>query len=154
MSDLNDGRDSMKKYKVGYTQGTYDLFHIGHLNLLKHAKEQCEYLIVGINTDKLVSEYKCKVPVINENDRAKIVEAIKYVDEVIITDTLDKLEIYNRKKFDVVFIGNDWKGSSRWNKTVDDLKKIGIEVIFLPHTDGVSTTQITTHLLKGKNNNE
>lgn len=131
------------KYKIGYTQGTFDLFHIGHLNLIKHAKEKCDTLIVGVNSDRLVQEYKNKVPIINENDRAAIVNAIKGVDNVIITDTLDKEEMLRRLSFDVIFIGDDWKGNSRWTKTCETLKKYGVDVIFLPHTDGVSTTEIT-----------
>jgi cytidyltransferase-related domain len=132
----------MKKYKIGYTQGTYDLFHIGHLNLLKNAKEQCEYLIVGINTDRLVKEYKNKNVVISEQDRAKIVESIKFVDEIILTDTLDKKDIANKIKFNVIFIGSDWENNKRWIETKKDMKKIGIDVVFLPHTDGISSTDI------------
>lgn len=132
----------MKKYKIGYTQGTYDLFHIGHLNLLNHAKEQCDYLIVGVNTDRLVKEYKNKNVVIPEQDRAYIVGAIKAVDEVVLTDTLDKKVIAEKLKFDAIFIGDDWKNNSRWIKTKEEMAKIGIDVVFLPHTDGVSTTEI------------
>lgn len=132
----------MKKYKIGYTQGTYDLFHIGHLNLLNHAKEQCDYLIVGINTDRLVKEYKNKQVIIHEEERARIVEAIKAVDEVILTDTLDKNEIAKKIKFDAIFIGDDWINNERWIKTKEEMKKIGIDVVFLPHTDGISTTEI------------
>lgn len=133
----------MKKYKIGYTQGTYDLFHVGHLNLLNNAKKQCETLIVGVNSDELVMEYKNKKTNINENDRAKIVGAIKGVDKVIITKTLDKLEVYKNIKFDAIFIGDDWKGNSRWEKTKEDLAKIDVDVVFLPHTDGISTTELT-----------
>ena len=132
----------MKKYKVGYTQGTFDLFHIGHLNIIKNAKNQCDYLIVGVNSDELVQNYKNKTPVINENDRAMIIESIKGVDKVIITETLDKLNIYNHFKFDAIFIGSDRKGNPRWEQTKEDLNKIGVDVVFLPHTDGVSSTMI------------
>ena len=138
----------MKKYKVGYTQGTYDLFHIGHLNLLNHAKEQCDYLIVGINTDRLVKEYKNKDVIIPDYERAKIVEAIKSVDEVVLTDTLDKNEIAKRIKFDAIFIGDDWKNNERWIKTKEDMNKIGIDVVFLPHTDGISSTDIRAKIRK------
>jgi len=93
----------MKKYKIGYTQGTFDLFHVGHLNLLNNAKSQCEYLIVGVNSDELVMNYKNKKTNINENDRARIVEAIKGVDKVIITITLDKLKIHELIDFDAIF---------------------------------------------------
>lgn len=130
------------KYKIGYTQGTYDLFHIGHLNLLKHAKEKCDYLIVGINTDELVKKYKNKLPIISEKDRAEIVKAIKYVDNVIITNTLDKEKIYEEIHFNVIFIGSDWQDNERWKKTEENMKKYNVDVIYLPHTDGISTTML------------
>ena len=130
----------MKKYRIGYTQGVYDLFHIGHLNLINNAKSLCDYLVVGVNSDSLVKEYKNKCPIISQNDRAKIVENLKAVDKVIIVDTLDKTALYKEIGFEVVFIGDDWKGSERWNKTVHDLAEVGCDVIFLPHTDGVSST--------------
>ena len=136
----------MKKYKIGYTQGTYDLFHVGHLNLLNHAKEQCYYLIVGINSDKLVKEYKNKDTIIKQNDRARIVENIKSVDKVYITNTLDKNDISNYIKFDAIFIGSDWSNNDRWLKTKEDMKKKNIDVVFLPHTDGVSSSLIRSKI--------
>lgn len=132
----------MKKYKIGYTQGTYDLFHIGHLNLLNNAKKQCDYLIVGVNSDELVMQYKNKKTTINEQDRAAIVNAIKGVDKVIITKTLDKKMIRNQIKFDAIFIGDDWKGNERWKRTEEELKEFNTEVVYLPHTEGISTTKI------------
>ena len=92
----------MKKYKIGYTQGVYDMFHVGHLNLINNAKKLCDYLIVGVNSDSLVQKYKSKYPVVSENDRKLIVENLKSVDEVIIVDTLDKCKILENKKFDVI----------------------------------------------------
>lgn len=139
----------MKKYKIGYTQGTYDLFHVGHLNLLNNAKKQCEYLIVGVNSDELVMQYKNKKTNINEMDRATIVNAIKGVDKVIITKTLDKSEIHKYVNFDAIFIGDDWKGNERWKKTEEQLKEVGAEVIYLPHTDGISTTMLTQKIESG-----
>ena len=130
----------MKKYKIGYTQGVYDMFHIGHLNLLNNAKKQCDYLIVGVNTDRLVMEYKNKIPMVSEKDRAKIVESIKAVDKVILTDTLDKEKILKTVKYDVIFIGDDWANNPRWLKTKEDMKKYGIDVLFLPYTKGISST--------------
>ena len=132
----------MKKYKIGYTQGVYDLFHVGHLNLLNNAKKRCEYLIVGINSDSLVETYKNKKPVINEKDRAAIVSNLKCVDKVVIVNTLDKLEIYKTLKFDVVFIGSDWKGNQRWMDTEEQLKKVHSKVIYLNYTNGISSTII------------
>ncbi len=134
----------LKKYKVGYTQGVYDMFHIGHLNLLNKAKEYCDYLIVGVNSDDLVKQYKNKIPVINENDRAEIVRNIKAVDECVIVYTLDKEDALNKFHFNAIFIGNDWKGDSRWEQTGCDMAKHGVDLVFLPHTEGVSSTDLRT----------
>lgn len=130
----------MKKYKIGYTQGVFDMFHIGHLNLLNHAKEYCETLVVGVNSDRLVQEYKQKTTVINENARKIIVENIKAVDYAIIAETLDKEYFLEKIKFDVIFIGDDWKNSERWNMTQKILNSKGVEVIYLPHTPNISST--------------
>lgn len=136
----------MKKYKIGYTQGTFDLFHIGHLNLLNNAKKYCEILIVGVNSDELVKTYKNKETNIKELDRAAIVNAIKAVDKVCITTTLDKEEILKSIKYDAIFIGSDWKGNQRWIETEKSLSKYNIDVIYLPHTDGISTTYLTNKI--------
>lgn len=130
----------MKKYKVGYTQGVYDMFHVGHLNLINHAKEFCDFLIVGVNSDALVKSYKNKQTVINENDRWFIVSNIKAVDKCLIVSTLDKEELYHKLKFDAVFIGDDWKGSERWVKTEKTLAAYNVDVIYLPHTPDISST--------------
>ena len=126
----------MKKYKVGFTQGTYDMFHIGHLNLINHAKEYCDYLVVGVNADQLVEEYKHKTPVIKEDERAEIVRNIKAVDECVITTTLDKLVALDLYHFDAIFIGDDWKGNPRWEQTRLDLAEKGVDLGFLPHPAG------------------
>lgn len=136
----------MKKYRIGYTQGVYDMFHIGHLNLLLQAKELCDFLIVGINSDQLVNNYKNKSPIICDKDRARIVENIRCVDKVIIVDTLEKKEIYKKTKFDAIFIGSDWKGNDRWKKTELEFKNIGVDVVYLKHTDGISTSLIRRNL--------
>lgn len=129
-------------YKIGYTQGVFDMFHIGHLRLINRAKEQCEVLIVGINSDELVVRYKGKMPVVNEIDRAEIVCNLKSVDQSIIVSTLDKVELYKLYKFDVVFIGDDWKGNERWKQTEKDLAQFGVPVKYLPYTNNVSSTQM------------
>ena len=128
------------KYRIGYTQGVFDMFHIGHLRLINHAKEQCEYLIVGVNSDKLVKQYKKKTPIINESDRSEIVRNLKAVDKSEIVDTLDKVEIYKNLSFDAIFIGDDWKGNERWTQTERDLAIYNVPVIYLPHTPNVSST--------------
>ena len=132
----------MKKYKKGYTQGTFDMFHIGHLNIINNAKAQCEYLVVGVNSDALVRAYKNKTPVIDQINRSSIVSNIKAVDEVLISETLDKEEQLKRIGFDAVFIGDDWKGNNRWEETKIRLAEKGVDVVFLPHTDGVSSTAL------------
>lgn len=132
----------MKKYKVGYTQGVYDMFHIGHLNIINKAKEQCDYLIVGVNSDDLVQSYKHKETVIKERERSEIVRNIKAVDKCIIVNTLDKLELLKEIKFDAIFIGDDWYGNPRWMQTKEELAGYGVDVVFLPHTAGVSSTML------------
>lgn len=134
----------MKKYKTGYTQGTYDMFHIGHLNLLRQAKEQCERLIVGINSDQLVQEYKSKTPVVNEYDRMEIVKELRCVDDVVLCDTLKKTTIWEKVHFDAIFIGDDWKGNARWAQTERDLAPLGADVVYLKHTDGISSSLLRT----------
>nr|MBQ8244355.1 adenylyltransferase/cytidyltransferase family protein [Oscillospiraceae bacterium] len=133
-----------KKLKIGYTQGVFDMFHVGHLNLLNNAKAQCDYLIVGVNSDTLVEAYKQKTPVVGEAFRKVIVENIKAVDEAHIVGTLDKLEILKEIPFDVIFIGDDWKGSARWSATQESLKERGVDVVFLPYTQNVSSTLLRT----------
>lgn len=131
-----------KKNRIGYTQGCFDMFHVGHLNLLNHAKERCEELIVGVNSDALMESYKHKRPVICQEFRRTIVENIKAVDKAYIVETLDKVEILDQIPFDVIFIGDDWKNSDRWQKTKEDLAKRGVEVVFLPYTQNVSSTML------------
>lgn len=132
--------ETKKKYKLGYTQGTFDMFHIGHLNLLKHAKEQCEKLIVGINSDTLVFEYKHKNPIINECERLEIVKALRVVDDVMMCNTLNKEDAWKKIQFDAIFIGSDWKGNVRWKQTEQEMAQHGAVVVYLSHTDGISSS--------------
>jgi len=129
-----------KKYKVGYTTGVFDMFHIGHLNILRRAKEQCEYLIVGVSTDEVVQNYKNKTPIIPFEQRMAIVEAIKYVDKVVPQTSMNKMDAYKTLKFDALFHGSDWQNSEMYNKIIEEFKTVGVEVVFLPHTDGISST--------------
>lgn len=137
---------SEKKFKVGYTTGVYDLFHIGHLNILKRAKEQCEYLIVGVSTDELVESYKKKTPVIPFEERIAIVEAIKYVDKVVPQKNMDKLAAWRDLHFDAMFHGDDWKNSAMYDEYGKQLANVGVSLVFLPHTQGTSSTEITERL--------
>ena len=137
-----------KKYKIGYTTGVFDMFHIGHLNILKRAKEQCEYLIVGVTTDELCFTRKSKLPIICEPDRIAIVEAIKYVDKVVPQNDMDKLSAVKLYSVDAVFVGSDWKGTDAWNKYEKEFGEVGCEVVYLDHTDGISSTILRERLNK------
>lgn len=133
----------MKKYNKGYTAGVYDMFHIGHLNILKNSKDWCNELIVGVSTDEVVEKNKNKKPIIPFEDRIKIVQSIKYVDKVIPQTSYSiegKINIAKQNNIDVMFVGDDWKNTDKWNKLENELKKIGVDVIYLPHTSGISST--------------
>ena len=132
--------EAMKKYKIGYTTGVFDLFHIGHLNILKRAKEQCEYLVVGVTTDALCSSRKGKKPIICEAERMEIVRAIRYVDEVVPQNDMDKLNAVKSVCADAVFVGSDWKGTPSWIEYEKQFAEVGCEVVYLDHTDGISST--------------
>lgn len=129
-----------KKYKIGYTTGVFDMFHIGHLNILKRAKEQCEYLIVGVTTDALCQSRKNKLPIICEKDRVEIVESIRYVDKVVLQHDMDKLSAVKRYSVDAVFVGSDWQGTPTWDKYEKEFKEVSCSVVYLQHTEGISST--------------
>ena len=133
--------------KIGYTTGVFDLFHIGHLNLLRKAKEQCDYLIVGVSTDELVS-YKHKQAVIPFEERKQIVGAIKYVDEVVAQENMDKMAAWERLHFNVMFVGDDWKGTPKWDEYERQFKEVGVEIVYFPYTKGTSSTLINQTLEK------
>jgi glycerol-3-phosphate cytidylyltransferase len=132
----------MKQHKIGYTTGVFDLFHVGHLNILRRAKEQCEFLIVGVSADELVMEYKQKKPVIPFKDRAEIVQGIKYVDMVVPQLNRDKFSAWEKIKFDVMFVGDDWKGSPLFSEVENKFKQVGVEIVYFPYTKGVSSTEL------------
>ncbi len=132
---------------TGYATGVFDLFHIGHLNLLRRAKEHCDRLIVGVSTDALVS-YKNKRAVIPFEERKAIVEAIRYVDEVVAQENMDKMEAWRRLRFDVMFVGDDWKGTEKWNGYERQFREVGVKIIYFPYTKGTSSTLINDTLLK------
>lgn len=135
------------KYKTGYTDGVYDLFHVGHLNMIQTAKECCEYLIVGVHGDDVVESYKHHRPIINENDRKRIIESIKGVDRAEINRFRDKLKLWELYQFDVIFIGDDWKGTDRWNNFEKILAEVGVDVVYVPYTKGISTTEIREKIM-------
>ena len=142
----------MKKYKVGYTCGVFDLFHVGHLNLLERCKEMCDYLIVGVCDDHYVRDIKHKEPVIPLSDRVRILKALKCVDDAVpvtIEETDDKMLALARFHFDVLFSGDDWKGSERYQKTEQQFAEFGVSIEYLPYTKGVSTSDLKEKMKNG-----
>ena len=130
----------MAMKKIGYTTGVFDLFHIGHLNILKRARLECDYLIVGITSDELSLSAKNQKPVIPFQERMEIVESIKFVDEVVPQTNYDKMEAWNNLKFDMMFVGDDWKGTDQWNIIEKDFNQYGVEIIYFPYTSHTSST--------------
>lgn len=139
---------------IGYTTGVFDMFHIGHLNILKKAKENCDYLIVGVSTDELVNKYKHKYPIIPFKERIEIVKAIRYVDEVVPQVDMDKYAAWERLKFNRLFHGNDWQGSPMYNKLEEQFRKVGVEIVFFPYTEGTSSTLLGELLHQAVNKEE
>lgn len=140
----------MTKMVIGYTSGVYDLFHIGHLNLLKNAKGLCDKLIVGVSTDKLV-EYKHKHPVIPFEERIEIVRSCKFVDAAIPQEELDKYKMWEKLHFDVLFVGDDWYNSPSWKEMEEKFSKVGVRVVYFPYTKGTSSTLLNETLTKLRN---
>ena len=134
--------------KIGYTTGVFDLFHIGHLNILKRARLECDHLIVGITTDELSKSAKNKKPFIPFQERMDLVEAVKYVDKVVPQTSYDKMEAWNNLKFDRMFVGDDWKGSDQWNMIEDEFAQVGVEIIYFPYTTHTSSTILRDILSK------
>ncbi|MGL5989237.1 adenylyltransferase/cytidyltransferase family protein [Cetobacterium sp.] len=139
----------MKK-KIGYTTGVFDMFHIGHLNILKKAKEKCDYLIVGVSTDELVEKYKNKNTIVNYEERKAILEAIKYVDKVVPQENRDKYAAYEQYGFHIMFVGDDWKGNDLFLEIENKFNKVGVEVVYFAYTAGTSSTVLREKLDKIK----
>ena len=131
---------------TGYTSGVFDLFHIGHLNLLKNAQGLCDKLIVGVTSDELVA-YKNKTAVIPFAERIEIVRNIKFVDAVVPQDSMDKMDMWNRLKFDVMFVGDDWFATEKWKKFEAQFNEVGVKIIYFPYTKGTSSTLVNQILL-------
>lgn len=128
---------------IGYTTGVFDMFHIGHLNIIRSAKEMCDYLIVGVSTDELVQQEKHKTPVISYEERKEIIAALKYVDQVVPQKNKNKLAAWEELHFDKMFVGDDWKGTKAWNDFEEQFRPLGVEIVYLPHTNGISSTILT-----------
>ncbi|MEE7476285.1 adenylyltransferase/cytidyltransferase family protein [Methylobacterium hispanicum] len=127
---------------IGYTSGVYDLFHVGHLNILRNAKSLCDRLIVGVSTDELVKQYKNRTPIISFIERCEILQHVEYVDAVVAQDTMDKLAAWQRLKFNIMFVGDDWHGSDKWNKIDQQMNTVGVQVVYFPYTKSTSSTKI------------
>lgn len=125
---------------IGYTTGVFDMFHIGHLNILRRAKEQCDRLIVGVSTDELCLSYKHKAPVVPYEERKAIIEAIRYVDEVVEQTNRDKFLAWQQYHFDRLFVGSDWQGTAFFNHLEEKFGKVGVKIIYLPYTSGTTST--------------
>ena len=135
---------------IGYTSGVYALFHIGHLNLLRKAKGMCDKLVVGVTTDELVS-YKNKKAVIPFHERMEIVRSCRYVDSVVPQENMDKFEMWKKLKFDVMFVGDDWYASDKWEELEKQFKEVGVRIVFFPYTKGTSSTLLNETLKKLRN---
>ena len=132
---------------VGFTAGTFDMFHIGHLNLLRRASEHCDQLIVGVSTDELVEQHKHKRPVVPFEERVEIIAAMRFVDAVTVQDTMDKLVTWERVGFDRLFVGDDYLGSDMWRRFETEFPKRGVDIMYFPYTGHTSSTLLREHLL-------
>lgn len=137
-----------RRQVVGYTSGVYDLFHIGHLNLLRNAKALCDFLIVGVSSDELVEEYKNRTPVIPFSERAEIVRSLVFVDAVVPQNVRSKIDAHDRLHFDSLFVGDDWFEDSKWKEFELELKKRGVSITYFPYTTGTSSTLLNNVLKK------
>ncbi|MCI8972972.1 MAG: adenylyltransferase/cytidyltransferase family protein [Lachnospiraceae bacterium] len=135
---------------IGYTTGVFDLFHVGHLNMLKNAKSMCDKLIVGVTTDELVS-YKHKKAVISFDERMEIVRNIRCVDAVVPQDTMNKFEMWKKLKFDIMFVGDDWYGTDKWKAYDEQFQEVGVKIIYFPYYKGTSSTLINQTLMNLRN---
>lgn len=125
---------------IGYTAGAFDLFHIGHLNILRNAKSVCDKLIVGVSTDELIAECKKKKPVIPFSERLEIVRSIRYVDGVVAQQDMNKLGMWQRLKFDLMIVGDDWQNTERWREYEQQFSQVGVRIVYFPYTHGSSST--------------
>ena len=126
----------MKKKIIVYTTGVFDLFHIGHVEILRKSKSLCDKLIVGVSSDKLV-KYKFKKSVIPFKERLKIVSSCKYVDLAVAQNNMNKIAAYKKYKFDVMFVGDDWYNTEKWNLFEKNLKKFNVKIIYFPYTKNI-----------------
>jgi glycerol-3-phosphate cytidylyltransferase len=139
-------RCGYERQRIGYTAGVFDLFHVGHLNILRAARAQCDQLIVGVTSDELCLATKGKAPVMPTAERTEIVEAVRYVDRVVPQATRDKLVAWRALHYDVLFVGDDWQGTPTWNELERVLAERGAAVVYLPYTRHTSSTLLRARL--------
>lgn len=131
-----------KKIIIGYTTGVFDLFHIGHVKILQKAKSLCDKLVVGVSTDALVKKYKNKKPIIPFSERVEVIKNNKCVDLVVSQNSLDKFKNWNKLKYDVMFVGDDWYATKKWRDLDKEFRKLGVKIVYLPYTKKTSSTKI------------
>ena len=147
-------KESDKKRVVGYTTGVFDMFHIGHLNILKRAKAQCDYLIVGVSTDELMMKYKHRRPIVCFDERIAIVSAIRYVDIAVPQTSMNKYLAWEKLHFDVLFHGSDWQNTEMYEKVERDLSEVGVLVMYFPYTQGISSSILAEKIRKATENGQ
>lgn len=128
------------KFRIGYASGVFDLFHVGHLNLLKHARTQCDYLIAGVTSTETTLLMKNREPVVPLHERLEIVRNIRLVDEVVVDTYLDKTDAWNAIGFNVIFKGDDWRGTEKGNRLEAGMRALGVDVVYFPYTVHTSST--------------
>ncbi len=133
--------------RIGYAAGAFDLFHIGHLNILKHAKNECDFLIAGVVSDEMLELTKGAPPIVPLAERLEIVRSIKYVDDAVPEVVPDKLETWRDLKFDVFFKGDDWRDTERGLRLEQEFAAVGVEVIYFPYTVHTSSTALRVALV-------
>lgn len=138
---------------IGYTTGVFDMFHVGHLHILKNAKTNCDYLIVGVSTDKLVQSYKNKTPIIPFEHRIEIISSLKCVDKVVSVTHRDKKQSFIDVGYDVLFVGDDWKGTPIFDELEEYIKINGARIVYFPYTKNVSSSKFSELLTAISNNN-
>ncbi len=131
---------------IGYTCGVFDLFHVGHVNILRNAKSMCDRLVVGVSVDKLVS-YKGKNSVISFDERIEVVRSCRYVDLAVPQDSMDKIDAWKRYKFNIMFVGDDWYKTEKWSDFESEFFNVGVKIIYFPYTNSTSSTLINETLI-------
>jgi glycerol-3-phosphate cytidylyltransferase len=132
----------MPALRIGYAPGAYDLFHIGHLNLLRHAKDSCDYLIAGVVSDEMLERNKGITPFVPLEERMEIVESVSFVDRVYAETVPDKLEVWRDLRFTTFFKGDDWRGTDKGRMLEREFGEVGVEVVYFPYTLSTSSRQL------------